>query len=305
MTRVMVHFSGQFGLTLEADDVAVAVAVYRLAEQRMGTSTRQEFKAEGYMMVSDELFAGGPYLAYRHDASPFVIKPLAEREAARIITHFFHEALLSRGVVASAPPGGQLQGGPELPHDFTQCHPSSIIPFSSLWSRDGQELGVGHTFMLMPKLQGTLDLVPSLFGDAVPLWQNMRDAFSFLHSMSFAHCDVMPANIGIMSAKAFVLIDLGSIAPFGSSHTDVTCGYVPNDIMAGPLSEVVFSPDLDWWMLAVTLAEKCCEVPYDTGSGTCTWSKARVLAYTWMMGSVPTSFPGCRRRVNVVADYVT
>ena len=102
----------------------------------------------------------------------------------------------------------------------------------------------------MPKFETTLE--PISFIDekeASQLWGDIRDALDFIHSREFAFMDVKPANICVTEGR-FVLIDLGSIVKFGKRSSS-TPSYIPSDF-----TEKKGSAHCDWWMLAMTLAEK-------------------------------------------------
>ena len=106
--------------------------------------------------------------------------------------------------------------------------------------------------MLMPLAGASLEVLPHLSAEDVHvLWQCTRDALRGLHARGFAHMDVKPANI-CLSARLFVLIDLGSVARF-DEPTSTTMPYVPRDF---PGEMRRSSALADWWLLAMTLAEK-------------------------------------------------
>lgn len=64
--------------------------------------------------------------------------------------------------------------------------------------------------------------------------------------------DIKPANICLDGAGEAFLIDFGSVCAFGA-HTSSTPAYVPHYVLSRRSSAA-----LDWWMLAMTLAEKAC-----------------------------------------------
>ena len=85
------------------------------------------------------------------------------------------------------------------------------------------------------------------------VWEHIREALEQLHAKGFAYSDIKPGNICLTEDGAStVLIDLGSVARFGE-RTSSTQAYVPRDMARGRASVA-----LDWWMLAMTLAEKGC-----------------------------------------------
>ena len=106
-------------------------------------------------------------------------------------------------------------------------------------------------YMIMPKFETTLEPFAYLkIVDVRRLWVDISVALEFIHSLGFAYMDVKPANICVKSAESFVLIDLGSIVKFGKESSS-TPAYVPCDF-----GNKKASASFDWWMLAMTLAEK-------------------------------------------------
>ena len=109
--------------------------------------------------------------------------------------------------------------------------------------------------MLMPRYGASLEHLPALSGESTRvLWDSIGGALRGLHALGFAHMDVKPANICLAGAQGFVLVDLGSVAPFGDS-TATTAPYVAADF---PGAMRCSSARADWWQLAMTLAEKAC-----------------------------------------------
>ena len=105
----------------------------------------------------------------------------------------------------------------------------------------------------MPLLGATLEAVPIRAGtdDAAVLWACLRDALRGLHARGIAHMDVKPANV-CLAARAFALVDVGSVAPFGDAAA-TPAPYVARDFPGGMRRA---SARADWWLLAMTLAEK-------------------------------------------------
>ncbi len=106
-----------------------------------------------------------------------------------------------------------------------------------------------HNFMMMPFYCNTVEVLKPISNIHL-FWSNLSDALNFLHEKSFAHMDIKPANIcPSWNMDKFVLIDLGSISIFGG-RSESTIAYLPED-----LNCVYACKDVDWWMLAATLAE--------------------------------------------------
>ena len=129
---------------------------------------------------------------------------------------------------------------------------TNIVQFD-LW--DWQNQGRDRCFMVMPKLPTTLEPISILAEELViQLWNEISGALQFLHDLGLACMDVKPSNICITYEKVCVLIDLGSVSPFGQ-RTETTLAYVPINVES---KDVRASADHDWWMMGMTLAEKGC-----------------------------------------------
>lgn len=86
----------------------------------------------------------------------------------------------------------------------------------------------------------------------------MKVALDYLHSKGYAHCNVKPANIFLDAKGAFLLGDQGSVTKFGSVLAQSTqASFVPRELLPSEGTPQRSSASLDWWMLAVTLLEKC------------------------------------------------
>ncbi len=108
----------------------------------------------------------------------------------------------------------------------------------------------------MPRFMTTLEPLPQLDdADVSELWEDISKALMFLHDHGIAFMDVKPSNICIdeRDKSKYVLIDLGSVTPFGTTSS-CTQAYLPLDMQT--TGSVVGSPAVDWWMLAMTIAEK-------------------------------------------------
>lgn len=126
-------------------------------------------------------------------------------------------------------------------------------------------------FMFMPLYVGTLEGVPveSVNIDlGRKIFAQMSSVLTFLHSFKFAHMDVKPSNICLDSEGNLILIDLGSIQKFGS-FTETTQVFVPSDLVStNPSSGNRYSSNAkhDWWMLAMTIADKAYVQPIGYGT---------------------------------------
>ena len=113
--------------------------------------------------------------------------------------------------------------------------------------------------MMMPLYQNTLEMFSIADGDKcvpIQLYKEIKVAIDFLHSKNYAHMDIKPANICMNNGK-IILIDLQSIAPFGEK-TNSTNAYLPFELIPKNGNYTISSKETDYWMLAMTLAEKCC-----------------------------------------------
>ena len=117
----------------------------------------------------------------------------------------------------------------------------------------------GKSFMIMPQMATMLEPIPLVSGNLVAqLWSDLSSALQYLHDHGLVHADVKPSNIGVTASKSLVLIDLGSLSSIGPHRPSTTLAYLPRDV------EHRASAALDWWMLGMTMAEKC---PGSLGTG--------------------------------------
>ena len=219
LRRARIKYANSILLAAHERNATLAVDVYEAAARLPSTSTQLQLSIAGYRMNGPLFDLSELTICYKGERV-YVLKCLDPNEAARIAT--FCEAC------ASALPLG-------------------ITPFEIMDSP-------GHkVVMIMPKFATTLEPVPYLSEDGVlGFWNRVRNALNSLHALGFAHMDVKPSNICFNEAGEMFLIDLGSISRFGevSSSTDA---YVPHDFGSRRAHA-----SLDWWMLAMTLAEKAC-----------------------------------------------
>lgn len=117
-------------------------------------------------------------------------------------------------------------------------------------------------FMIMPFYITTLESIPTLTdiisGQRVE--NQISSAIQFLHDKGFVHMDVKPSNICLNDAGNAILIDLGSMVR-RSCYSESTVVYVPPDYQKRSnhnrnSNRYHAEDELDWWMLAMSLAEK-------------------------------------------------
>ncbi len=116
------------------------------------------------------------------------------------------------------------------------------------------------SFMIMPFYPSTLESIRKLsLEDGVRLFNQLRSAIDFLHSLNYNHMDIKPANICMRETGDFVLIDLGSVAK-KLEFSESTVAYVPKDFQPRdkrfPNSKYKALDVNDWLMLGMTIAEK-------------------------------------------------
>jgi serine/threonine protein kinase len=135
-------------------------------------------------------------------------------------------------------------------------------------------------FMFMPQYLGTLEGIPVDEVDVAlgrKIFSQMSSVLSYLHAFKFAHMDVKPSNICLDSNGNFILIDLGSIAKFGSS-TETTTVFVPSDLtISNSTNRYASCAKHDWWMLAMTIAEKAYRQPIGYGTFSMSTTELRAL----------------------------
>jgi len=242
--RMRLDFSSQVTLALQTRDAQLAKDTYDRAEAMPSHLTIEQFNMEGYQFAG-QIFPGSSLVVAYQGLSAFVVKMLKNGERERVGAFRDKLSLLSRPCEDAATTTSTLNA------DLLNVHPH-IVPFK-LWE-DTQR---GRIFMVMPRLRETLEPLRDLSNDhASVLITQLTSALRFLHGLDFVHGDVKPANICVSDGPpaSFVLIDLGSIQQIGK-RVNATPPYVPLDLSR---SSLLASPDVDWWMLAVTLAEKCC-----------------------------------------------
>ena len=224
--RMYEFYSSRIDLLLDIADEEVAREVacdlFEETRNRPAYVTKEHFQTEGYLL-NGPLHESPNLHACFKGLEKHVVKRLGSAEAKRVL--IFREAL---GEVAKI---------------------SAHIIHFTLW----ENVEAGHTYMLMPLLPTTLEPFPWLLEeDAHTFWLHMSDALTFLHDLGFVHADVKPANVCIRNSAEFVLIDLGSLCRSGC-RTSSTPAYVPSDLRLQGVSA-----ELDWWMLGMAMAEKCC-----------------------------------------------
>jgi len=214
----------QYGSTVSAvlagrGYVQGAVDIYRQAESLPSQETQDRLRLEG-ISTNGSVCEGSSLTRCFRNRDELVLKPLDKHEHARALELL--DALNGKTI-------------------------SGLTPFELHSGTKNQK-----QFMLMPLFGSSLEVLPHLDNDDIAeLWRCLSDALRGLHSLGFAHMDIKLANI-CLNRCAFVLIDLGSVTRFGAPTT-TTRPYVARDY---PNGMHYSSARADWWLLAMTLAEK-------------------------------------------------
>jgi hypothetical protein len=220
--RAYLRFSYRINAVVLSRNAPAAREIY-LDTERLPSLITAECLSEQELQLDGSLFEGSVLTVCFRGLDVLLLKSLDEREAAR--ARILQDA--SRDVTRSAH---------VVRFELAEAH--------------------GKRFMLMPKLEATLETIPWLSEpDALVLVQHLTAGLRWLHHLGFAHADVKPANVALRD-RAFQLIDLGSVSRF-NEPTSCTEAYVPCDLFSTP-ARVRGSAALDWWMLGMTLGEKCC-----------------------------------------------
>ena len=245
--RAYQRFSNRISAVVLSRNALAAREIYLDAE-RLPSLTTAECLSDQELQLDGPLFEGSVLTVCFRGLDVLVLKSLDEREAARarILQDASRAVTLSDHVVR---------------FELKEAH--------------------GKHFMLMPKMEATLETIPWLSEpDALVLVQHLTAGLQWLHDLGFAHADVKPANVALRD-RTFQLIDLGSVSRF-NEPTSCTEPYVPCDFFrdapCDSLSSsareirparVRGSAELDWWMLGMTLGEKCCSRGHCLPVGAC------------------------------------
>ena len=235
LRRMRLNFPNQTLLAEQSGNVLLANDTFELASAMPSATTAEQMAVEGFVLAG-QLFPHSDIMVAYKDCISHLVKPLSVKECSYIRAF--------------------LEACGERRHE-------RIVTFQLLWE-DTVKL---KAFMVMPKLPAALEPMPPLSEEhSMLLWDHLSSALQFLHQLGFAHCDVKPGNICVLVPVAFVLVDLGSLTPL-NLRCSSTSAYVPRDVVQRS------SAELDWCMLGMTLAEKCCAthaLEIGTSSRSCT-----------------------------------
>lgn len=223
--RAIKRYPGQVTLVITSLDPLLALNIYQDAERLPATYTELELANDfGYQINGNVIRDNDNLIICFKDTTPYILKLLTSHE---------YNAM----------------------QQIKQLLPAHnhIIPIQELIQAKH-----GKAFAIMPILPTTLEGLISLSPQsAFRFWKQMKSALEAFHQINFAHGDVKPTNICLTSNGDFVLIDLGSVAQFGSRVTS-TAAYHPKIAKDSNMKFNIASPALDWWMLAAVVTERAC-----------------------------------------------
>jgi hypothetical protein len=243
--RMCLAFPQQIRLAEERGDVQLAREIYYRAGTLPSVITKDFFFKEGYALNGTLSEGSSITIAYR-GLGVYLIKLLIDKEMERVPA--FERAILDFGSSKRRSVVEDMDG-----ESMKVIH-THIVPFVTWQDPVASPVRI---FIVMPKYISTVETIPQLNDDQTALlWDQIGSALHFLHEMDFGHSDVKPANICLKGYPSghFVLIDLGSMERLGGVAAS-TPPYIPRDIWSARLHT---APQLDFWMLAVTMCEKGC-----------------------------------------------
>ena len=224
----------------------VARDAYEQTENLPQTATEVDLKVDGYTVNGNYNAGNDDFIILHKGLFCYLLKTMTKRESTRATI------LL-----------GSIQ-------DLRKRDPNLAIP--NLTNFELRHIRDKH-FMIMPQYISTLEVVPALSLEAgIEVYNQMALALEFLHGLPghYNHMDVKPSNICITGDGQLVLIDLGSVVQLGEK-SESTRVYVPRDFQQrspqNPTSnEYVAGESNDWWMLAMTIAQKVYNLPVRHGA---------------------------------------
>jgi serine/threonine protein kinase len=228
VARARRRFSSQMFLAIAENKVDSAIQVYEQTLALPQTATEAMLNSEGYEL-NGPWHAGNENLIICYkDTVPQLLKALTPKEITRGSSLF---TVLKQ-----------------------QTHMNPYLTSFELRTHDKK------CFMIMPFYPSTLESVRKLSAaSGIRLFDQVRSAVDYLHSLNYNHMDIKPANICLRESGDFVLIDLGSVA-MRLDISESTVVYVPRDFQPRdkrtPNSKYKAVDVNDWLMLGMTIAEK-------------------------------------------------
>ena len=227
-------------------DSTVARDAYEQTEILPQTETEADLMVDGYTVNCNFSSCNDAFIILHQGWNCYLLKSMTNKESTRATE-------LLRSI-----------------EDLRERNPNLAIP--NLTKFELRHIRNKH-FMIMPHYTNTLEILSAITVKAgIDLYNQVALALEFLHGMPehYNHMDVKPSNICITGNGQLVLIDLGSVVQLGEK-SESTRVYVPRDFQPrspqNPTSnEYVAEESNDWWMLAMTIAEKVCNLPVGHGA---------------------------------------
>ena len=227
VTRARRRFSSQMLLAIQEQSVDSAVQLYEQTLALPCTATENLLAIEGIQVNGPWQVGNRNIIICFKGTAPHLLKALTPKEISRGTTLF--DVL------------GSLEQNPFLtPFEIKRHNLKS--------------------FMIMPYYPSTLEHNARLtVENGCRLFDQIDNAIRFLHSQSYNHMDIKPANICLRENGDFVLVDLGSVV-MKLEYSESTVVYVPSDFQPREIhtsSNKYKAVDInDWLMLGMTIAEK-------------------------------------------------
>ena len=231
----------------------VARDAYEQTEILQQTETEIDLRVDGYT-VNGNFNAGNDAFIILHKGwNCYLLKSMTDKESARATN-------LLRSI-----------------EDLKERNPNLAIP--NLTNFELRQIRNKH-FMIMPHYTNTIEILSTITLEAgIDLYNQIALALEFLHGVHkphngmpehYNHMDIKPSNICTAGNGQLVLIDLGSVVKLGEK-SESTRVYVPRDFQPrsreNPTSNAYVAwKSNDWWMLAMTIAEKVYNLPVGHGA---------------------------------------
>jgi serine/threonine protein kinase len=228
----------------------VALDAYEQTQILPETATEALFHLEGFTINGNYNGGNDAFIIIHNRFTSYLLKSMTAKETARA-------SALLLSIDRETQRLRQLNMSFDMPN---------LTPFELRFVRN-------KNFMLMPQYMNTVEIVgPLSVEDGISLYRQIARALDFLHNLPerYNHMDVKPSNICVREGNILVLIDLGSVAPLGCI-SESTRVYVPRDFQPRPRDNPtsnIYNAEApnDWWMLAMTLAEKVYGLPVGLGA---------------------------------------
>jgi serine/threonine protein kinase len=228
VARARRRFSSQMILAIAENNVDCAIQVYEQTLALPQTATEAMLIFEGYQLNGPWHAGNDNLIICYKDTVPHLLKVLTPKEFTR--------------------------GSSLLIVLQEQTHTNPYLTSFELRTHDKK------SFMIMPYYSSTLESVGKLsLASGIRLFDQVRSAVDYLHSLNYNHMDIKPAKICLRANGDFILIDLDSVA-MKLDISESTVVYVPRDFQPRdkrtPNNKYKAVDVNDWLMLGMTIAEK-------------------------------------------------